>query len=110
MSAVILGGTKWKWIRRINPNSWNRFTVCAVAPVAFFALALVGALGVVTSGEPTALVGSRCTFVNVMTLVFASDVDQIVALMALADVAAKRVDAFPESGTHSRSCGTLVNI
>lgn len=43
-------------------------------------------------------------------LVFPVDVLQVEPFMALADVATKGVDAFPEPGTHCYSCRTLIHI
>lgn len=43
-------------------------------------------------------------------LVFPIDVLQVKPFMALADVATKGVDAFPEPGTHCKPCCTLIHI
>lgn len=43
-------------------------------------------------------------------LVFAVDVLQVKAVVALADVASKGVDAFPEPGTHGNACCTLIHV
>lgn len=45
-----------------------------------------------------------------IALVFPIDVLQVKPFVALADVATKGVDAFPEPGTHSYSCCTLIHI
>lgn len=43
-------------------------------------------------------------------LVFAVDVLQVEAVVALADVASEGVDAFPEPGTHGDARCTLIHV
>lgn len=47
---------------------------------------------------------------STMTLVFASNVHEVEALVTLANVTPKGVDALPESGAGHSSRGTFVNI
>lgn len=65
---------------------------------------------VITPSVGAALVLSKGALINVVTLIFASDVHEVEAGMALADVAPKRVDALPKSRAGDSSGRTFVNI
>lgn len=65
---------------------------------------------VVASSIVAALVLSKGALVNVMTLIFASNVHEVETSVTLADVAPKRVDALPKPGAGDSSSRTLVDI
>lgn len=65
---------------------------------------------VVASSIVAALVLSKGALVNVVTLIFASNVHEVETSMTLADVAPKRVDALPKPGAGDSSSRTLVDI
>lgn len=82
----------------------------SVALIAIFAFALVGPVDVVTSGRAAALVLPQGTLIDVVTLVFASNVHEVETRMALADVTPKGVGALPISRAGDSSSSTFINI
>lgn len=82
----------------------------SVALVAIFAFTLVGPVDVVTSGRAAALVLPQGTLVDVVTLVFASNVHEVETSVALADVTPKGVGALPKSRAGDSSSSAFINI
>lgn len=65
---------------------------------------------VITSSIAAALVLSKGALVDVVALIFASDVHEVEASVTLADVAPKRVDALPKSGAGHSPSRTFIDI
>lgn len=78
--------------------------------VPVFTFAPVGPGDVVAPSEAAALVPPQGALVDVVTLVFASNVHEVEAFMTLADVAPKSVDTLPKSRAGRSSSGTFINI
>lgn len=65
---------------------------------------------VVASSVATALVLSKGALINVVALIFASNVHEVETSVTLADVAPERVDALPKPGAGDSSSRTLIDI
>lgn len=108
--VVVMIRRQFAGLRRVNGHLRNGFTVVAHPPVALLAFALVGARRVVAGGEAAAVALTQRALIHICALVFPVDVLQVKSIMALADVASKCVDAFPEPGAHGYPRCTLIHI
>lgn len=78
--------------------------------VSIFTFARVGPMHVDTVSKAAALVLTQGALIYVVTLVFAANVHEVEAFMALADITPKSVDTLPKSRAGNSSSSTFINI